>query len=258
MLPGIFKITEGTKAILTITLSVSAVAVLFAFFYYRSLNASQDPRIEKAVKYLALYDEEAARPDSKADFSLLDSAFVVFSSLPDYLNSFEKGVIYNNKCSNLLLIAMYDSAKGEIEKNTLLDLAGIYCDSSIMVYQRWLSEWAKLSEEEIVCRMKPLLRKDDPAFREYNFKRIFNRRVKYMSEAQIETPRRLSVSLTNKGTIFRHRLMPDSAAACYGRALQLWRNNRIAISNLSVLMGGDPVKPTIIESLFPPDKKNPN
>lgn len=253
-----FKFSEGTKVVLAITVIVSFLAVLFAFLYYRNINASQDPRIEKAVKYLSRYDKESAGGDITAAFHLLDSAFVVFSSLPDYTDSFEKGVIYNNKCSNLLLTAMYDSTLGLNEKKTLLDLAGSYCDSSILVYQQWLSEWEKLSVEEILYRLKPVMQKDDPAFKGYNFKKIFNRRIKYITEAQVETPRRLSVSLTNKGTIFRHRLMPDSAAACYGRALDLWKNNRIATSNISVLMGGDPVKPTIIESLFPPDKKNSN
>lgn len=253
-----FKIAEGTKVVLTITLTVSALAVLFAFFYYRSLNSAQDPRTDKARRYLARYDKEPSGPDRSESFSLLDSAFLIFSALPDYSGSFEMGVIYNNKCSNLLIAAMYDSSLGMIEKNTLLDLAGTYCDSSIMVYQRWLSEWEKLSEEEILNRIKPFMKEDDPAFRGYNFKRILNRRVKYISEARHETPRRLSVSLTNKGTIFRHRLMPDSAAAYYHQALLLWKDNRIATSNVSVLMGGDPVKPSVIESLFPPDKKKQN
>lgn len=253
-----FKIAEGTKKVLSITLTVSALAVLFAFFYYRNINASQDPRILKAIKHLAQYEKESAGLDISASFPLLDSAFRVFNSLPDYTDSFEKGVIYNNKCSNLLLTAMYDSVPGVIEKSSLLDLAGRYCDSSIMVYQRWLSDWEQLPEEEILMRIKPFMKEDDPAFSEYNFKKILNRRVKYISEAQIETPRRLSVSLTNKGTIFRHRMMPDSAAVYYDRALRLWKHNRTAISNISVLMGGDPVKPTVIESLFPPNKKMQN
>lgn len=253
-----FKIAEGTKKVLSITITVSALAVLFAFFYYRNINSSRDPRITKAIKYMALYETESAGRDIAAAFPLLDSAFIVFNSLPDYTGSFEKGVIYNNKCSNLLLTALYDSASGVIEKNTLLDLAGKYCDSSIMVYQRWLSDWGQLPEGEILSRIKTYMKEDDPAFREYNFKKILNRRVKYISEAQIETPRRLSVSLTNKGTIFRHMLMPDSAAVYYDQALRLWKHNRTAISNISVLMGGDPVKPTVIESLFPPDKKMQN
>jgi len=72
--------------------------------------------------------------------------------------------------------------------------------------------------------------------------------------AQIETPRRLSVSLSNKGTIYHHMMKPDSSLTCYQLALSLWKDNRTAKSNLNVLMGGEPIKPSLIELLFPPDK----
>ncbi|MFN2313767.1 MAG: tetratricopeptide repeat protein, partial [Bacteroidales bacterium] len=68
-------------------------------------------------------------------------------------------------------------------------------------------------------------------------------------------PRRLSVSYTNKATAYRHMMMQDSALVWYDRALALWKDNRTAESNLSVLLGGEPVKPGIIKTLFPPDRK---
>ncbi len=80
------------------------------------------------------------------------------------------------------------------------------------------------------------MKENDPAFSGYNFKRVFSRRIKNMVAAQIETPRRLSVSLSNKGTIYRHMLKPDSALLYYQQALSLWKDNRTAKSNLSVLM----------------------
>jgi len=49
-------------------------------------------------------------------------------------------------------------------------------------------------------------------------------------------------------------MFPDSAFVYYQDALSLWKDNRTAESNLSVLLGGEPVKPNLIESLFPPDK----
>jgi hypothetical protein len=49
-------------------------------------------------------------------------------------------------------------------------------------------------------------------------------------------------------------MMPDSSFVLFKKALLLWEENRTAKSNLSVLYGGDPVKQSIIESLFPPDK----
>ena len=94
----------------------------------------------------------------------------------------------------------------------------------------------------------------DPAFAGLNFNSIFRKRVKDMMLARVETPRRLSVSYTNKGTAYRHMMMPDSALLWYEKALAIWKHNRTAESNLSVLLGGEPVKPGIIESLFPPDR----
>jgi hypothetical protein len=154
----------------------------------------------------------------------------------------------------LLLMALYDAEVGEQEKKSLLDLAMKYCDSSIIVYKNWISEWDTLAPETIAVKLKPYMNATDPAFEGYNFDRIFSRRVKNIVTAQIETPRRLSVSLSNKGTIYRHLTMPDSALACYKNSLSIWDDNRTARSNMSVLMGGEPVKPTVIESLFPPDK----
>ena len=249
----IFKITRGTKVIITITFSVALAASLFAVFYYSGINRSEDPRILKAREYLLEFEKVSGNSYPGEAFPALDSAFRIFSSLPDYKNSFEKGVIYNNKCSMLLMKALYDTAISGTEKSTLLDLSLKQCDSSILTYKKWIEEWGVLTPQEITEKLTPLMRKDDPALT-HNFKKIFERRVKNLLLAQIETPRRLSVSLTNKGTIYRHLSKPDSSLLFYREALLLWKENRIAKSNLNVLTGGDPLKPSVIESLFPPDK----
>lgn len=152
------------------------------------------------------------------------------------------------------MAAIYDSTISSGEKSKLLDLSMRYCDSSIIVYKNWISVWEKLSATDIADRIRPLVNEKDRYFEGLNFRRIFEKRVKDLITAQVETPRRLSVSLSNKGTIYRHLLKVDSALVYYQQALAIWKENRTAKSNLSVLMGGEPVKPTIIESLFPPDK----
>ncbi len=250
----IFIMSKGTKVVLVITFTISLMAVLFAFFYYRALNNLEDPRIRVATDLLARYDEVSARIELFNAFPILDSAQAIFRSYRDYESSFETGLVYNNKSSALLMLALYDSTVTEYEKQTLLELSMKFCDSSIVVYSSWIKEWSELTEKTIAERIAPFMDNTDPAFAGLNFPNIFAARVKNISIAQIETPRRLSVSLTNKGTIFRHMLLADSALIYYNRALSLWKDNRTAISNLSVLMGGEPVKPTIIESLFPPDK----
>ena len=251
----IFIISKGTKVIFAITFSVSLLAILFAFFFYRSKNLAEDPRITGARELLLKYDKASGSMNGFDLFPLLDSAEAVFKSLPDYACSYEPGVIFNNKCSALLMMAIYDSTINSTEKLVLLNLSMNFCDSSITCYNRWKSEWGKLSSEEIRDKLSRLMLKDDPGFNNVNFGKVFNRRVENILDAQIETDRRLSVSMTNKGTIFRHMLKQDSALVFYREALNLWKDNRIARSNLSVLMGGKPIKPSFIESLFPPDKE---
>ena len=250
----IFIISKGTKVIFTITFSVSVLAVLFAFFYYRNLNRSEDPRIRNARAWLAEYDKTTGGVDSYEAFYLLDSAYSVFRSLPDYRSSFEVGLIYNNKCSALLMQAIYDTSITESQKRYLLSHSLIYCDSSIGIYRNWISEWDGLSPAEIAEKISPGMKEDDEAFRGHNFRKIFKGRIRNITSARRETPRRLSVSLSNKGTIYRHLMMPDSSLAYYREALSLWKDNRTAKSNLNVLLGGEPLKPNLIQSLFPPDK----
>jgi hypothetical protein len=251
---GILRVTRGTKVIFAITFSVSACAIIVAFLYYRGVNRSEDPRIETARLQLLKFEKEGSTINAIDAFHYLDSANSVFNSLPDYKTSYERGVIYNNKCSALLLKAIYDSTITGMEKGTLLRLSFSYNDSSITVYRNWIREWGDLSEGEIREKIAPYMRVEDKAFSGLNFDNLFQRRVKNLVLAQTETPRRLSVSLSNRGTLYRHLAEPDSALHYFTLALSLWKENRTAKSNLSVLMGGDPVKATIIESLFPPDK----
>jgi hypothetical protein len=248
-------ISPGTKKILAITLSVATLAVVFAFFYYRGVNRSEDPRVSEARRYMAEYDALAGGTGSYAFFHLLDSAGMIYSRVQGYETSWEMGVIYNNKCSGLLLMAIYDSTITEPAKQSLLELSVIYCDSSISVYSRWLDEWEQLTEEEVSRRVLDEMDENDTAFAGLNYNKITGKRVRDIMLATVETPRRLSVSYTNKATAYRHLMMQDSALFYYKRALSLWKDNRTAESNLSVLLGGEPVKPGIIESLFPPDRK---
>ncbi len=250
----LFVISRGTKMVLAITFSVAVVAVLFASFYYRGLNMSEDPRVDDARRYISEYDKQSGGINSYTFFPLLDSALAVYKLFPDYEASFETGVIFNNRCSGYLLMALYDSTLSSENKTGLLKLSIDYCDSSIAVYGKWINEWGELSEENIAGKLEAYMNENDLAFEGRNFKKIFARRVKNITLAQIETPRRLSVSYTNKATVYRHMLKQDSALFYYEKALSLWKDNRTAKSNLSVLLGREPLKPELIESLFPPDR----
>lgn len=254
-LKDLIVISPGTKKVLAITLSVALLAVIFAFFYYRGVNRSEDPRVVEARAFMAEYDRVSGGRNSYASFHLLDSAGEIYSRVPGYESSWERGVIYNNKCSGMLLMALYDSTITASEKTALLDLAISYSDSSISVYTGWLSEWEDLSEESVAQRLLPGMNQEDPGFAGFNFHSIFRKRVSDVMLARIETPRRLSVSFSNKATAYRHLMKQDSALVYYEKALALWEENHAARSNLNVLLGGEPLKRGIIKSLFPPDRK---
>ena len=254
-LKDIFVLSAGTKKLLVITSSVAVLAVLFAIFHYRGINRSEDPHVAQARQLLAEYDRVAGGIRSYEFFHLLDSAAAVYKGIPGYENSWEMGVIFNNKCSGLLLMAIYDSSLTDSVRRSLIDLSMAWCDSSITLYRAWKTEWGSLSEDKVEQKLGLTMRADDPAFDGYKIRRIFGKKVDDIMLAQVEIDRRLSVSFTNKATAYRHLMRQDSAYYYYQEALALWNHNRTAESNLSVLMGGEPVKPGIIESLFPPDRK---
>ena len=239
-LRDILIITRGTKVVIMITFLVSVVAVLTAFFYYGSINRSEDPRIKDVRDILVRYDALPAHTDVTGRFSILDLADSIIRSYPDYKNSFETGVILNNKAGALMMAALYDTSVSFIEKNNLLKLAMTYTDSSISVYRQWLDTWGYLGSNEVEKRVRAGMIPEDPAFTGMNYEKLIARRVKNLLTAQVETPRRLSVSLSNKGIIYRHIQKYDSAASCFTEALSLWKANRVARSNFNVLMGGKP------------------
>lgn len=241
--------------VISITLGVCGMAIVTAALYYRSLNRTEDPRLVPVRELIQDSQELSNSRKAPEAHILLDSALQILRSVDGYRNSYETGVIFNNACSAWLLTALYDSTLAESEKTEMLKAAASFADSSLLIYRIWLEEWGSLPPEQIRSRTEPFFTPGDPAFAGRNPSRLLDKRIKDIREAQIETPRRLSVALTNRGTIHRHLNQPDSAFACYAEALDIWKDNRTAQSNLNVLKGGKPLKPSIIQALFPPDKK---
>lgn len=253
-LPNLLIISRGTRVVFIITLVICLSAILIAMAYYRGINRSADPRILPIRELISQAEELSSGLNGAASAYLLDSALVLVRAIPGYGQSWETGVIYNNLSSTWLMMALYDSTLQEHEKEELFHTAGRYADSSLYIYRRWMADWGSISTEEIASRISPWFTPDDPAFTGLNPDKIFRKRVKDISSAQVETPRRISVSLTNLGTVHRHLSQPDSALSCFTEALELWGENRAAKSNLQVLKGGEPVRPSLLKSLFPPQK----
>jgi len=253
-LPNLFSISKGTRVVFIITLVICLTAILIAAAYYRGINRASDPRILPARELVSQAEELTTGLQGTESVRLLDSALTLIRSVPGYANSWETGVIFNNMSSAWLMMALYDSTLLEPEKEEFLEAAGRYADSSLYIYRQWMNDWGTMPKEEITDRISPWFHQDDPSFAGLNPDHILRKRVKDIQSAQIETPRRISVSLTNLGTVHRHLNRPDSALLCFEEALELWGENRAAKSNLQVLQGGEPLKPSLLKSLFPPQK----
>ncbi len=131
-------------------------------------------------------------------------------------------------------------------------------DSSIVIYNTWLEKYGALPEEELFNYVRPFFPENDKAFKGRSYKKILQKRVDDLILAQKETPRRLSVCYTNLGIVLRHQYKQNEAVDNYIKAIKLWKDNFTARNNFNVLMGKPPRDRSIINQLFPPDKKNFN
>lgn len=253
---SIFSITKGTKRILSIMLILTAIAISIAYFYFSGLNKTEDPRIIEAKKMLIEFDKRLAESHIQENrlFPILDSIENIFQSVPGYTTSFEMGVIHNNRASAEIMIAIYNLTDS-VEKFKLLEIAKSDVLRSIEIYENWLNEYSNLTSEQIKTKILPYFKKDDKAFEDFNYDKILNRRIENIELAKVETPRRLSVSYTNLGIIYRHNLNFEKAIESYEKALKLWKLNPTAKTNLNTMLGLPPEDESIIQKLFPPDRE---
>jgi len=248
-----FKLSKQTKKLLAGILIIIGISLLVACLYYGSKNRSEDPRVIETKNLFR--DYEGLMKEKKYDeaIRLMDSAENIFLNTPGYPSSYELGIVYNNRGSAYLSIALY-ATKDSIEKTLLLRLAKTQIDSSIAIYSTWMKKYGTLGREEIFGIEKDYFHENDKAFEGKNRKKILNKRIDDLIMAQNETPRRLSVSYTNAGIILRHQFKQNEAADSYIKAIRLWKDNYVARNNFNVLMGIEPEDRSIIDQLFPPDK----
>jgi tetratricopeptide (TPR) repeat protein len=203
------------------------------------------------------FDELMKENKLSSALPLLDSIEIILVKTPGYIESFEPGIVYNDRGSAYLSIALYGS-KDSTEKSGLLELAEKNIDSAIVIYNSWLDKNSTLSKEELSENIKPFFAENDVAFNERHYSKILKKRAEDLVLAQKETPRRLSVCFTNLGIVQRHQYKQDEAVESYITALKLWKDNFTARNNFNVLMGKPPKDRSIIDQLFPPDKNKYN
>jgi len=201
----------------------------------------------------ARYNTYAAGNDYEMVLSLLDSIEEVYASVSHYRNSYEMGVIHNNRASVFLTLALSDTARQEI-RQSYFALAERHLMQGIDYYNGWMALYGNQSEEEIRAIIEEDFSSDSILISHDYLSAIIQNRVREIQTARIETPRRLSVSYTNLGIIRRHENQLEEAFEYYVKALELWEDNHAAKNNMNILFGQPPEKQSFFRKLFPPDR----
>ena len=150
----------GTKKVLSIVITITATIFIGSYFYYDSINKAEDPRILPAKKLFLTYDKELESDEYVQALSLLDQMLAIYRSTPGYENSYEIGVLLNNKATVYLVELETEILTTEnFDKDALakpLAVAADYTNQAIAIYENWMKEMGSLSEEQIRERISPL------------------------------------------------------------------------------------------------------
>ncbi len=265
-------ISKKLQIFLLVLVMISGAIVASGYFYYQELNRAEDPRIVDARKIMAKYNKLMS--DNEADLALLllDKVEEIYSNTAGYEDSYELGVVENNRGSIFLIkaeTALINSGKLKNEKlnskklnsekqnnkktktkTNDLALAREHITNSINIYVHWLEEVSSMSREEIYDMILPFFRKNDPAFANRDISKIIEKRVNDIIASKLETKRRLSVSYTNLGIINRYEGNFKKAQEQYEKAIELWPENHVAKDNLNRLLGLPVKKRNFIKQIF--------
>jgi len=249
---------SGTKKVLALTLTITATIFIGSYVYYENINSAEDPRIMPAKTLFLEYDKELESDEYVEALRMLDTMLDIYRDTPGYDSSYEIGVLLNNKAT-VYLVELETTllTKKDIDQaamNKYLHSAADYTRQAIDIYEKWLADMGNLSEEQIKTRISPFFKADDPAFAGMNRGKIVKKRVNSIVDAQIETPRRISVSLTNLGMINRYLGELEEARKNYEEAIALWDRNYTAQDNLNILLNQPVIKRSFLTRLFPPER----
>ena len=249
--PGIVKVLLGT-------LLAVVLICIYATFHYGRINSADDPRVVEARELLLMYEKGIASDQYGTALSILKAMDLIYRNTEGYEQSFERGVILNNKASvHLVKLETELLEDVDIDRNTMLETLGIaegYTRQAIGLYEQWLSDMGKLTRDEIEQRVRPTFAPGDPALKDSNVEDVIQKRVDDIMLAQLETKRRLSVTYTNLGVIERYKGNLETAKKCYETAIELWDRNYTAKDNLNVLLNQPVNKRSMIDRMFPPER----
>jgi len=247
---------KSTRALIVIMGALVFFGIITSKIYYRGVNESVDPRIVNARKLYEKYNAYAQHSAYDSVLNLMDAIESIYAANTHYKVSYEVGVLYNNRAAAYLVMALHsENAKNSSAvQDSLMELAKENINSGIKIYTDWLETFDGKNDTEI----KNIIESDFYlGLEKYNTEekgKFVSKRIKEIQTAQTETKRRLSVSYTNLGIVYRHFLKYEDAANAYKRAIELWDRNLTAENNLNKLLGRPLKKRNFIQKMFPPKR----
>lgn len=251
---------KSKRAVIVTMAALSVIVLIAAYFYYDDKNNMNDSRVVEARKLYEKYNEYIQINDLVSVFPLMDSIENIYKQFPHYENSFELGVLHNNKAAAYIIIGMYkDTVEAyyvmepysRYSTDSLFDLAKGELSQSISLYSNWIERFDSLPSDKIEEEIKEVFLLGLDSISKEDYKKVLKKRVEEIEEAQKETYRRISVSYTNLGIVYRHQGLYEDAVKCYKQALDYWEGNLSAENNLNILLGQPLKKRSVLKRLFP-------
>lgn len=247
------KIKRSTGILVLIMLGIFLSGIWYADHYYKGLNTSEDPRVKRAKQLYNQYNQLAEEKKYQEIFELLDSMEFIYDQFDDYKESYEVGVLYNNRAAIFLNMALFDDYS-EQESDSLILLAQLNLHQGILIYENWMQVFSSLTEKELLDLQHPIYDHAFPQIESSQIEKYVWKRTYELMEAQKENDRRLSVAYTNLGIVYRYQNQIEEAVHSYQKALELWEENLTAENNINILLGRPLKQRSLLDRLFPPEK----
>lgn len=254
---------RSKRAVILAMIALSAVVVIFSYFYYGGKNKQADPRILPAREMYAEYNNLTAQNNFDQTYSLLKKIDEVYFGVKHYASSFERGVLFNNKAAAIITIAMVKDSTArnkippefrDISKDSLINIAEKTVQNSINMYRAWFNKYENKTEDEITRMIESEFLVGLSNYSIEEQRDYLVNRIEEISTALSEKNRRMSVSLTNLGMVYRHQMKYELAVKSYKEAVDLWSENLTAKNNMNALLGRPMEKNSPLRKIFPKDK----
>ena len=139
---------RNTRALIFIMCALVLIVVITSHFYYKSVNTGVDVRIVPARTLYEKYNNYAQQNAFDSIFWLMDTVESIYTSFDHYKDSYEIGVLFNNRAASYLTMAQ-DSNINVSAQDSLIVLAESAIMESIKIYQEWLAKFDGKDQEEI-------------------------------------------------------------------------------------------------------------